>query len=679
MKNFLILFSIFICILCAPKSKKKNNKKNKNSNPRPKPVRKNEDKLKNGTENLNILSVAYELTYDKRSVLKVVLKSIDDIEFDLKFSALLKSVEEEKEYKLSCENISITDIECYSEKNVKFNLNNKYYFYYKSNGNLTLDEKEVMEDWKRVKLVLKPEMYEDQIMWKDHRKIIGLNDRKIVGGGYLYLVPKQKKLLHKNKDGFNRYIDLDNLISQGGLLGERPDGTLDGFKEAIRRGFHMIGADLQFTKDKIPVILHSLKLEEVSNGKGKISEFSLEELEKLDFGSKFDKKYAGEKILTFEKLLKLCKDNEVIIDLNLGNLDFKTYFDKTDEYMKIIINTIEKCKMSDSTLFNYDKNQNVLIKLTKIKKDISVSISKVQIDKLEKLKETFAESKRIVINIPLSKENEVDEILLRNAITFGYKIKVGPINDEKLANKLQSLGVNFMPTTKLHPFYIKNNYESPILLKCTQFDVLVDCRLGPEVKLIDNQIYSIYYTENIYNLYENISDNPIGEFIYLDTKKLDDLYYTLKAFDFKNSYLKLNSSIKIDKGKKIKGKIGPTYENVADCYLYNFVCDGNNKEEVDCKILKNDSNVVPYEGNYTLHTVEYYSLYNPKNSATQNMFLNLDINKNNIKKYLPGIIFIVIATLIFAYVILNKEDKCIIKKITLPENNGVPETAKLNK
>ena len=109
MKNFLI-FSIFICILCAPKSKKKNNKKNKNSNPRPKPVRKNEDKSKNGTENLNILSVAYELTYDKRSVLKVVLKSIDDIEFDLKFSALLKSVEEEKEYKLSCENISITDI-----------------------------------------------------------------------------------------------------------------------------------------------------------------------------------------------------------------------------------------------------------------------------------------------------------------------------------------------------------------------------------------------------------------------------------------------------------------------------------------------------------------------------------------------------------------------------------------
>jgi hypothetical protein len=60
-------------------------------------------------------------------------------------------------------------------------------------------------------------MYEDQIMWKDHRKVLGLNHRKIVGGGYLYLVPKRKKLLHKTKDGFNQYIELNNFISHAGF------------------------------------------------------------------------------------------------------------------------------------------------------------------------------------------------------------------------------------------------------------------------------------------------------------------------------------------------------------------------------------------------------------------------------------------------------------------------------
>ena len=667
MKYFLILFLIFIYTLCAPKNKKKIPKKKKN----PKPVRKIEEKSKSTIENYNILSVAYELTYDERSVLKVVLKSIDDIESDLIFSALLKSVEEQKEYKLLCENISITDIECYSEKNITFNLKDKYYFQYKSNGNLTLDEKEIMEDWKRVKLIFKPEMYEDQIMWKDHRKIIGLNDRKIVGGGYLYLVPKNKKLLHKIKDGFNKYIELNNFISNAGLLGKRPDGTLIAFKEAIRRGFHFVSADLQFTKDKKPVILHSAKLEEVTDGKGIISDFTLEELEKLDFGIKFDKKYAGEKLLTFEKLLELCKDNEVIIDLYLDHLDYKKYFEHTDEYIKIIINTIQKYKMLDSIIFNDSPNQNIIFKIKKIKNDISVSISNVKNQQLDKLKEKFDGSKRIVINLG----NEVDENLIYNAKSYGYLLKSTSVDDEGLAKKLQSLGVNFLTTNELHPFLITNKYESPILLKCTQFDVLVDCRLGPEVKLIDNQVYNIYYTENIYDLNENINNNPIGEFTYLDTKKLDDLYYSLKKFDFTNSYLRLNSSIKVDKGTQMRGKIGPVYENVADCYLYDFFCDGNDKQEVDCQIIKNNETIVPYKGNYTLYKVENYSIYVPQRDMNINPYQNFNVKKYNIKKYIPGIIFIIIATIIFVYAIRNKEPKIKNKE----ENNNMPEATKLNK
>ena len=56
-----------------------------------------------------------------------------------------------------------------------------------------------MEDWKKVNLVFKPEMYENEIMWKDHRKILGLNNRVMIGGGYLYIVQKSKKLTKKKK------------------------------------------------------------------------------------------------------------------------------------------------------------------------------------------------------------------------------------------------------------------------------------------------------------------------------------------------------------------------------------------------------------------------------------------------------------------------------------------------
>ena len=136
-------------------------------------------------------------------------------------------------------------------------------------------------------------------MWQDHRKILGLNNRKIIGGGHLYLVPIEKKLLHKSKDGFNKYIELNNFISHAGLYGERPESSLSAFKDAIRREFHMVEADFQFTKDKILVILHAIDLGNVSNGKGKVFELNLEELQKLDFGSKFDAKYVGGKNFNF--------------------------------------------------------------------------------------------------------------------------------------------------------------------------------------------------------------------------------------------------------------------------------------------------------------------------------------------------------------------------------------------
>lgn len=74
-----------------------------------------------------------------------------------------------------------------------------------------------------------------------------------------------------------------------------PQSTLSYYKEAIRRGFHIVTAQIQFTKDQIPVICHETNLETISDGEGKLESKTFEELVKLDFGSKIDKKYAGEK------------------------------------------------------------------------------------------------------------------------------------------------------------------------------------------------------------------------------------------------------------------------------------------------------------------------------------------------------------------------------------------------
>jgi len=676
MKIFLFLFYILTYIICAKKGKGKGKKPEKK-------IRRNEEKL----ENIDVLSISYELTYDDKSVLKAIIKTINDLESDVKFTAYLRADKDKKDYKLKCQNTSETLIECYSG-NDHFNLKDQYYLYYNrgENGHYTFDEKDVLEDYKKISLIFKPEMYQDEIMYLDHRKILGLNNRKVIGGGYLYLVPKNKKLLHKPSDGFNDYIDLNNYISHAGLYGEMPDGTLIAFKEAIRRGFHIVDADLQFTKDKVPVICHATDLEKVSDGDGKISSKTLSELEKLDFGSKFDKKYEGEKILTFESLLKLCQINNVIIDLDLAHLDYQKYFEDTDEYAKIIIKTVEKYDMLNSIFFNDGGNPKTILKLKEIKNDIAISISNMnEKENIEKVKNKYKGSKRIIYNMGgLTRGKNIDEDTVKYAKSLKRGIKAAVVDDLKFANKIQKWGVNYITTNKIHPFLIQNEKEIPILLKCTQFDVLADCRLGPEVKLIDNEIYSIYYSENIYNLYEDINDKPIGEFKYLDTKKLDDLFYTVKKFDFDEGYLRLNSSIKIKKGKFLRGFVGPEgyVHHAPECYQYRFRCDGNNKNELDCKIFKNDKDKVKFEGNYSVYSVENYSLW-VKPNKTKHPLLNIKfpISKAESKVvYISSLIFIIIASLLLVYAVRKGNSEYRFTEVRMDENAAyATETSKMNK
>ena len=638
-------------------------------------------------ENIDVLSVAYELTYNKSSVLKAIVKTINELESEVEFNALLKSNKEKKEYELKCQNTSDTVIECYSGK-VKFNLKDTYYFYYDrgENGKYTMDEKDTYEDYKMVSLIFKPEMEEDQIMYMDHKKIIGFNNRKVVGGGYLYLARKSKKLMRYPKDGFNKYIELNNYISHAGLYGQMPQSTLISFKEAIRRGFHMVDADLQFTKDKVPVISHDNDIEKISNGKGTIDSLTLKQLKKFDFGIKFDKKYKGETILTFADLLKLCKENEVIIDLDLAHLDLNKYFLDTDEYINIIIDTVEKYNMFDSIIFNDGQEPKKIIKLKEKKSDIAISLQNMNEKKnIEKIQRKYKDSKRIIYNMGgLSRGNTIDRNTVKYGLSLGKKIKAATIDDLDFANKVQKWGVNYITTNKLHPFLINNDKDIPIPIKCTQFDILADCRLPPEVKLIDNEIYNIYYTKNIYEMNKDIVEKPIGEFKYLDTKKLDDIFYTVMDFDFKNGYLKLNSSVKVRKPKQLRGFVGPAgYEGEAPrCYQYEFVCNGSDKLQVDCKIFKDNDTVVKFEGNYSVYSVENYSFYIPENKTVHKPLIDLSNPQTEQRfVYISSIVIIIIATIAFFYSVKSSDNDYSKKfnKKKIKENSFIPETAILNK
>ena len=93
-------------------------------------------------------------------------------------------------------------------------------------------------------------------------------------------------------------------IAHRGFSSQAPENTSAAFDKAIENDFLYIETDVQLTSDNIPVIIHDETVDRTSNGKGKVSEKTLSDIKKLDFGSWFSPKFKDQKILTLSELLK---------------------------------------------------------------------------------------------------------------------------------------------------------------------------------------------------------------------------------------------------------------------------------------------------------------------------------------------------------------------------------------
>ncbi|MBT4825052.1 hypothetical protein HN695_00445 [Candidatus Woesearchaeota archaeon] len=96
-------------------------------------------------------------------------------------------------------------------------------------------------------------------------------------------------------------------IGHRGACGHEPENTLRSIKKAIDLGVNQIEIDVHVCKSGDVVVIHDDNLERTTNGKGKVSEMTLEKIRELDAGE-------GEKIPTLEEVLFFVQDK---IELNI--------------------------------------------------------------------------------------------------------------------------------------------------------------------------------------------------------------------------------------------------------------------------------------------------------------------------------------------------------------------------
>lgn len=106
-------------------------------------------------------------------------------------------------------------------------------------------------------------------------------------------------------------------IAHRGASGLAPENTLAAFRLALELGTDALECDLHRTRDGQVVVIHDDAVNRTTNGRGRVGDLTWAELQRLDAGSWFDKRFRGERIPCLEELLALARPHEVRLLLEI--------------------------------------------------------------------------------------------------------------------------------------------------------------------------------------------------------------------------------------------------------------------------------------------------------------------------------------------------------------------------
>ncbi|WP_142455641.1 glycerophosphodiester phosphodiesterase [Gracilimonas mengyeensis] len=171
------------------------------------------------------------------------------------------------------------------------------------------------------------------------------------------------KLYNDNGDNFV-------VIAHRGASAYHPENTMSAFRAAVDMGAEMIELDVLLSKDGVPVVIHDETLERTTDGRGKVEDYNLRDLKKLDAGSWFSSGHKGEGIPTLEEVLNFAKGRIAV------NIEIKTEA-VTDSLNGGIeekaLKLVYKHKMQDYVLFS-SFDYRAIAHLRELDVDISTAL-----------------------------------------------------------------------------------------------------------------------------------------------------------------------------------------------------------------------------------------------------------------------------------------------------------------
>lgn len=153
-------------------------------------------------------------------------------------------------------------------------------------------------------------------------------------------MPVQKNIFHYRK--LNKPV----IFAHRGSSANAPENTLAAFMLAVEQHAEAIELDAKLSADSHVVVMHDNTVDRTTDGAGAVNSLTLDELKKLDAGSKFSHDFRSEKIPTLAEVFEAI-GNQIFINVELTN-----YASHTDDLPDKVIKLVKKYGLEKSVLLS---------------------------------------------------------------------------------------------------------------------------------------------------------------------------------------------------------------------------------------------------------------------------------------------------------------------------------------
>ena len=144
------------------------------------------------------------------------------------------------------------------------------------------------------------------------------------------------------------------IFGHRGASKHAPENTMAAFEWAFKTGAPAVELDVMLSKEEEVVVIHDHKVDRTTDGQGYVNQLTLQQLKKLDAGSKFSEKFRGEKIPTLDEVLYLISGDRLL------NIELKNYHSIHDQLVSKVVEIVNKRGKTDSVIFSSFSWRNIL-------------------------------------------------------------------------------------------------------------------------------------------------------------------------------------------------------------------------------------------------------------------------------------------------------------------------------